>query len=957
MINRMEKHYSHEEVRKILNPLVEKWFFSKFKEFSIPQLYGVMEIHKRNNILVSAPTGATKTLTAFLSILNELVDSAEKGILEDKIYCVYVSPLKALNYDIEVNLTTPLKEIEELAGKKLGIRVMTRTGDTTTTEKSKMLKNPPHILITTPESLAILLSSSKFIEHLKEMQWCIIDEIHALAENKRGVHLSLSVERLAALSSHMTRVGLSATISPLEEIAKFLVGFDGDKDRDCKIVDVQFMKQLDLKVLSPLKNLVSTTPDEIHEAMYSLMHELIQKHKTTLIFTNTRSATERVVDNLKDKYPKDYTENIGAHHGSLSKEHRFNIEKRLREGKLKCIVSSTSLELGIDIGYIDLVILLSSPKSVARALQRCGRSGHKLHETAKGRIIVVDRDDLVECAVLLKSAIEKKIDKIHIPKNCLDVLAQQVDGIALQDKIHINDLFKLIKSSYCYHELKMDDLVEILDYLSGSFSSLESRNIYAKIWYDKETGMISRKGKMGRVIYMTNIGTIPDESFVTVKIGEQTIGKLDEGFLERLKTGDVFVLGGETYKFKFSRGMVAQVVSSTGRPPTIPRWVSEMLPLSFDLANEIGRFRRLMSEKFCSGKSKEDIMKFINDYLYVDDNAANSIYEYFNEQFRYATIPSDKRIIVEHYTDERGKHVIFHSLYGRRVNDCLSRAIAFAMSRLEHKDVEIGINDNGFFIRTRAKVNVMKALGMLKEKELRKVLENAIEQTEVLKRRFRHCATRSLMILRNYKGRAKRVGRQQVSSMILLSAVKRISNDFTILKEARREVLEDLMDVDNARKILKAIEDGTIKVEEITTTVPSPFAFNLIIQGYSDLLRMEDKLEFIKRMHEMVVAKIALKEGRKGVEKIEAFDYNKIFEESDRKKQEDKDDEKHNLKKMAWNLKRVPMFAKEEIIKIIDGDKSIRSDVIESINKYRKDIEKTWPKELQKVVFDFLKNQ
>jgi len=456
---------------------------------------------------------------------------------------------------------------------------------------------------------------------------------------------------------------------------------------------------------------------------------------------------------------------------------------------------------------------------------------------------------------------------------------------------------------------------------------------------------------------MTNIGTIPDESFVTVKIGEQTIGKLDEGFLEKLKPGDVFVLGGETYKFKFSRGMVAQVVSSTGRPPTIPRWVSEMLPLSFDLANEIGRFRRLMSEKFCSGKSKEDIMKFINDYLYVDDNAANSIYEYFNEQFRYATIPSDKRIIVEHYTDERGKHVIFHSLYGRRVNDCLSRAIAFAMSRLEHKDVEIGINDNGFFIRTRAKVNVMKALGMLKEKELRKVLENAIEQTEVLKRRFRHCATRSLMILRNYKGRAKRVGRQQVSSMILLSAVKRISNDFTILKEARREVLEDLMDVDNARKILKAIEDGTIKVEEITTTVPSPFAFNLIIQGYSDLLRMEDKLEFIKRMHEMVVAKIALKEGRKGVEKIEAFDYNKIFEESDRKKQEDKDDEKHNLKKMAWNLKRVPMFAKEEIIKIIDGDKSIRSDVIESINKYRKDIEKTWPKELQKVVFDFLKNQ
>ncbi|MBW2977283.1 ATP-dependent helicase [Candidatus Woesearchaeota archaeon] len=874
MIEVMKKPYKKEKVEKILNPIVKKWFFSRFKQFSLPQLYGVMEIHSRNNILVSAPTGATKTLTAFLAILNELVDSAEKGILEDKIYAVYISPLKALNNDIQKNLVEPLKEIEEIAGKSLGIRVAVRTGDTTQYEKTKMLKNPPHILITTPESLAIVLSSIKFIEHLQDVQYCIIDEIHALADSKRGVHLSLSVERLARMASHMSRIGLSATVAPIEEIAKFLVGFKDGKPNSCKIVDVQFIKELDLKVLSPLKDMINTSPDEIHNAMYSLIDNLIQTHKTTLIFTNTRAATERVVDHLKNKFPKSYTENaenlensgsssqaraIAAHHGSLSKEHRLNVEERLRQGKLKCVVCSTSLELGIDIGYIDLVVLLSSPKSVARALQRIGRSGHKLHESAKGRLIVLDRDDLVECAVLLKSAIEKKIDKLHIPTNCLDVLAQQIIGIVLEGKISINDLFKLVKQSYCYKDLSKKDFTQIIDYLAGKYISLEDRHVYAKIWYDEETGMIGRKGKMTRVIYMTNIGTIPDESFILVKIGEQTIGKLDEAFVEKLKPGDVFVLGGDTYTFKFSRGMVVQVQASAQRPPTVPRWFSEMLPLSFDLSNNIGRFRKLINEKFCAGKSKKEIIDFVLDYLYVDKNAAEAIYQYFFEQYNFSEVPSNTRIIVEHTKDIRGSAIVFHTLFGRRVNDCLSRAVAFAISRTQHKDVEIGISDNGFYVRSDKKFDLMAAFKRIKSKELRKVMEFAIERTEVMKRRFRHCASRALMILRNYKGRRKRVGRQQVGSMILMSALKRIDQDFSILKEARREVLEDLMDIENTAKIIKGIENKKIKFEEIQTSMPSPFAFNLIVQGYTDILKMEDRIEFLKRMHQNVLAKISLK--------------------------------------------------------------------------------------------------
>ena len=859
MIEFIKKPNTDEEIFNVLNPIVKKWFKGKFGTFCLPQKYGIMSIHSRQNTLISAPTGSGKTLTAFLSILNELIDSSEKKILENKIYCIYVSPLKALNYDLEHNLLEPLKEMEEIAGHSFGIRIAVRTGDTTAYEKSKMLKNPPHILITTPESLGIILSSIRFIEHLKNVDWVIVDEVHALAENKRGVHLSISLERLQRLSSYITRVGLSATIAPIEEIASYLAGFENSKSRVCKVVDVMFIKKMDLKVLCPIPNLIEASHEEMHEAMYNLIDDLIQKHRTTLIFTNTRSATERVVDHLKDKFPKNYTENIGAHHGSLSKTLRRSLENRLRQGKLKVVVSSTSLELGIDIGYIDLVILLGSPKSVARAIQRIGRSGHKLSDISKGRIIVLDRDDMVECAVLLKSAIEKKIDRIHLPKNCLDVLAQQILGIAISENILVKEVFELVKRSYCFKELKYEDFKEIIEYLSGKYISLEDRHVYAKIWYDEETGMIGRKGKMTRVIYMTNIGTIPDETFVTVKIGEQTIGKLDEAFLERLHRGDVFVLGGDKYEFLYSKGTVAYVNASVHRPPTIPSWFSEMLPLSFDLANEISHFRYLMEEKLRLGKTKEDIVDFINTYLYVDMNTANSIYEYFREQFLYASIPTEKKIVIETYVSEGKKYFIFHALFGRRVNDALSRALAYIISRSEHHDIEVGINDNGFYFASQKKMDVKKALKLLKAEKLDLLLNMAIEHTEVLKRRFRHCATRALMILRNYKGHQKRVGRQQVSSMILMTAVKRISNEFPILKEARREVLEDLMDIDNAKLVLKKIESKNMSITHISTTIPSPFAFSLILQGYVDLLKMGDKVEFIRRMHQMVLAKIALK--------------------------------------------------------------------------------------------------
>ncbi len=861
MIEYKTTENTQKELDTILHPLVKQWFYSRFREYSLPQRFGVMEIHSRRNILVSAPTGATKTLTAFLSILNELVSAAQAGSLESKVYAVYISPLKALNEDIAVNLLQPLKEIEKLAGKKLGIRVAVRTGDTTPSQKSAMLKNPPHILITTPESLAIVLSSSKFIEHLKSVEWVVVDEVHALAENKRGVHLSISLERVQSLSPSMTRVGLSATIAPLDEIAQFLVGFENGEPRSCLICNVQFVKRMDLKVLTPVPDLINVDHKTLQDRMYTLLDDLIQTHRTTIIFTNTRAATERVINVLKEKFPKHYMQEeqtIGAHHGSLSKEHRHAIEQRLREGKLKVCVSSTSLELGIDIGYVDLVILLGSPKSVARALQRIGRAGHRLDAISKGRIIVLDRDDMVECSVLLKSAIEKKIDRIHIPQNALDVLAQQIFGIAIADRIHKNDLYKMITKSYCFRSLSLRDYNEVLEYLSGKHISLEDRHIYAKIWVDDDTGMIGRRGKLSRVIYMTNIGTIPDETFVSVKIrgSDMVVGKIDEAFLERLKRNDVFMLGGDKYEFLYAKGMVAYVNATVYRPPTIPSWFSEMLPLTFDLAIEIGTFRRLMEEKFNRNVPREEILEFIHDYLYVDDNTAQALYNYFYEQFNFSEIPSDRKILIEQYSDKDRRYAVVHSLYGRRVNDCLSRSLAFAIARSQHKDVEVGITDNGFYLAYDKNVNVGAAFKLLKAEKFDLVLKNAIENSEILKRRFRHCAARSLMILRNYMGRKKRVGRQQVSSMILINAVKRISPDFCILREARREVLEDLMDLPTTRNIMKAITSGSIKVKTLQTTMPSPFAFKIVLESRTDVLKIEDRMDFLKRMHAKVLAQI-----------------------------------------------------------------------------------------------------
>ena len=460
---------------------------------------------------------------------------------------------------------------------------------------------------------------------------------------------------------------------------------------------------------------------------------------------------------------------------------------------------------------------------------------------------------------------------------------------------------------------------------------------------------------MARVIYMTNIGTIPEESFITVKMGgtDEQVGLIDEAFLSRMKKGDVFVLGGKVYLFKFARGMTAQVSSSVSRPPTVPSWFSEMLPLSFDLAMEINKFRYLMEDKFKHQGKKKEMLKFVNDYLYVDDKAAESIYQYFYEQYHFSHIPSHKKIVIETYTDRGRTYVIFQTLFGRRVNDCLSRSLAYVIGRSQHRDVEVGITDNGFYLAADKTFQAGRAFELLKTEDFRSLLENAVERSEVLQRRFRHCAGRSLMILREYRGRKKSAGRMQIGSRILYNAVKRIGEQFPILKEAKREVLEDQMDYKHAQEIINKVISGDIAIEEVNTVIPSPFAFSLIMGGYSDVIKVEDKQEFLKRMHQLVLAKISLKEGKTKIKKAKSFSYNDMWEDMAQKKEDEKDEKKEKLKIQVWNLKHVPVYVKEELVKLIEFG-SMRGDVLKDMKNYKKEINDTWPSELKKRVMKII---
>lgn len=862
--------YDEKEVLGSLREYVSKWFIERYGSMTPVQRRALPLIKEGRNVLISSPTGTGKTLAAFLGIIDNMYRQFEEtGELPRGVHVVYVSPLRALNNDIKKNLTGPINEIREIA-RGMGIelpeiKVAVRTSDTSSYEKQKMARDPPHILITTPESLAISLNAPRFREALKNVRIVIVDEIHELASSKRGSHLSLSIERLEELAGHrLQRIGLSATIYPLEDIAAFLVGYNDDgSPRDCCIVDARFDKKMDIRVISPVEDLVHASAEEINEAIYDLIVELVKEHRTTLIFTNTRSATERVVFKLRKIMEKEKIvdiDEIEAHHGSLSRDLRLEIEDKLKEGKLRAIVSSTSLELGIDIGHIDLVLLLSSPKSVTRLLQRVGRAGHHVNEVSKGRVIVVDRDDLVECAVLAKLAMERKIDRVRIPRNPLDVLAQHIVGMSLEKKWRVDEAYRLVRRSYSFHTLPYSEFINVLKYLSGRMGDFyEYQRVYSKIWFDEEEGVFGRK-KGSKLIYYENVGVIPDEAKAHVfTTDNKYVGDLEEAFVEYLKPGDLFVLGGRVYEYLYARGFKVIVKRADGMRPTVPSWFSEMLPLAYDSALEIGAFRRKVAEMLES-MSVGEVIEYIKREYGVGDREARAIVEYINEQrlFTGGIVPSDKVILLEIYDEGMTRNIIVHSIIGRRANEALARLFAYIIGGELGVSVRVTVTDNGFMLSMNGQYDAdwAKLFTSIDPDSAWGILERVLRRTDLLKRRFRQVAVRSFMLLRRHRGYEKSLHKLQVNAEELLRAVEEIP-DFPVLKETYREILVDYMHIDEAIEVLRKIRNGEIAIAVIgPNDVPSPFAHNIVLHGYSDVVLMEDMRKMLSQLHKKVIEKL-----------------------------------------------------------------------------------------------------
>jgi ATP-dependent Lhr-like helicase len=884
-----------EGVFELLEPAMQRWWARQFGEyvpqnggfFTPPQREAIPKIHDGDNVLVCSPTGSGKTMASFSSIIDELYRrerELEDG-LDNAVYCLYVSPLKSLANDIHRNLTRPLEGLSEIVDERtdgaesVSIRHAIRHGDTSDSERQKMLETTPHILNTTPETLAILLNSPKFKEKLRSVEYVIVDEIHSLAENKRGTHLAVSLERLEAMcETSPTRIGCSATVEPLSTVAEFLVGREepGGPPREYDIVDTRFVREFDLRLECPTDDLIDTPRDVVSERFYDRLGELVASHTNTLVFTNTRSGAERVLHNLRERYARYDESNSGCHHGSLSKERRQEIESQLKAGELDVVTSSTSLELGIDMPHLDLVVQVGSPKSVAALLQRIGRAGHQLGETVEGRVIALDRDELVECAVMLKKAEEGFVDRVFIPENAQDVAAQQVYGMAINRVRPEAEVKAILKRAYPYRNYSEADYESLMRYLQADYDGMEDKNVYAKVWrdtndppdgeyhyeeYDVGERLLGKRGRMARVIYMTNIGTIPD-SFtcdVYVRGADEWVGNLDEDYLDTLEKGDVFVLGGDRFEFRYRRGSKVYVDRTSARP-TVPSWFSERLPLSYDLGREILAFQGDVIDRLETG-GRPAVREWLREFP-LDENSVRAVARMFDEQVRYAgaaSVSTDERLFVEEVIDRdeyrRRYHV--HSNYGRRFNDGLSRLVAHRCARKTNTNVQVAVADNGFSVTMplNRKVDVASVIEGLDPAAVAGDLREAIDGTDLLKRYFRINATRSLMILKRYKGYEKSAAQQQVSSEMLLSFAESLDS-LAVLEETYREIMEDKLNLAGIEAVLAAVQAGEIDVTHREHDAPSPRAFGLATLSASDVVLAEDESAALQEFHARVLEEI-----------------------------------------------------------------------------------------------------
>jgi len=830
-------------------PRTREWFVRAFETPTAAQAQAWPAIATGEHVLISAPTGSGKTLAAFLWALDRLAADKTAGEGERRTRLVYVSPLKALSYDIERNLQAPLK------GIGADLRVAIRTGDTPQRERAQMLREPPDVLITTPESLYLMLTS-RAREILRGAEWAIVDEIHAVAGTKRGAHLALTLERLDALvEREVQRIGLSATQNPLEEVGRFMVG----PRRRCRIVDTGVRKPLDLKIHVPVESMVepdaTPAPDldplnggteatrrSIWPAIYPELLKLVQQHRSTILFVNNRRSAERIALRLNElatgdvdrRSPVPATEGrkpvveiARAHHGSLAREERLVVEELLKAGEIPCIVATSSLELGIDMGAVDLVLQVESPKSVAAGLQRIGRAGHNVGDVSKGRIFPKFRADLLECAVVARRMRDGAIEPTVVPRNPLDVLAQQIVAIAAasdgpgEEPIAVDDLHALVTRTYTYADLSRAQLENVLDMLDGRYPSSEFAELRPRIVWDRVAGTI-RPRRGARALAVTNAGTIPDRGLYMVTLPDgRRVGELDEEMVYEARPGQTFLLGASSWRIEeIGRDRVV-VTPAPGAPGAIPFWKGDGVGRPKELGEAIGAFARTAVDR-----SVEDLA---HDYD-LDELAARNLLDFLREQ-QQATrvIPSDRTIVIERFRDEIGDwRLCVLSPYGGRIHAAWGLALSARIRDQLGLEADAIWSDDGIIVHLPDADEPPGAdVALIDPDELEDAVVAELSGSALFGARFRENAGRSLLIPRAYPGKRTPLWQQRLKSQTLLEVAKRYG-EFPIILETYRECLRDVLDLPGLRDLLTRLHRRELSVVEVETATASPFASSLL---------------------------------------------------------------------------------------------------------------------------------
>ncbi|MFC2087010.1 DEAD/DEAH box helicase [Bacteroidota bacterium] len=858
---------------QLFHMVVQDWFRESLGKPTKVQTESWEAIREGQHTLISAPTGSGKTLAAFLVAIDDLLKKGLAGKLEQKTQVLYISPLKALSNDIERNLQIPLKGIKYQLKKQnhtaVTIDVAVRTGDTSQYERTSMYKMPPHIIVTTPESFYLLLTSNNGRKLLSTIDTVIVDEIHAIVGSKRGSHLALSLERLENIvAEKVKRIGISATQKPIEEVARFLIGSHSQKDihSHCKIVNTGHRRKLDIDLVLPDSPLTPIMANEVWSEIYSKLIKLVHKHDTTLIFVSTRRLAERLSFNLTEQLGK---EAVTAHHGSMSKEHRLEAEQKLKSGKLKALVATASLELGIDIGSVDLVCHISSSRSISTILQRIGRSGHSVHGTPKGRIFPLTRNDLLECTAILYAIRKNELDTLIMPQKPIDVLAQQIVAEVSAEEYSENELFETFQRAYPYRNLGRDEYNEVVEMLSEGFTTRKGRRS-AYLHHDMVNEKLKAR-KNARLTALVAGGTIPDNFDFDVILDPEGsfIGSVNEDFAIESLPGDIFQLGNKSWKInKIENGRV-RVEDADGLPPTIPFWFGEAPGRSKELCEAVSLLIKNISDKLGNLKEESEYLaqrleirndqwkyqavEWLKSYTGIGGEAAVQLATYIAlSRISLGSLPGIDNLIIERFFDDAGDmHMVIHSLFGSRFNRAWGLALRKRFCRKFNFELQAAADENTIILSLGSTHSfpLQEVFSYLNPKTVREILIQALLEAPMFEVRWRWNASTALAVVRRRAGKRvpAQIQRMQSEDLIALifpdqlACLENIAGDREIpghplINQTLHDCLYEVMDIEKLEKVLDLIQKNKINLVSRDLTEPSPMAQEILVaQPYAFL--------------------------------------------------------------------------------------------------------------------------